>query len=332
MTKNSTSINNGIKDPVNHKLTASEMKMDKFGEFLNELTDVPSSVPLRPYTINKAGIANQSAYIKVRSFSSDGFVPIFCNISMQVELEGHRGIHMSRCEEALFYLADQEHESLDSFAEQLAKELQERQDASISYVSVEGHYLLERSTIKSNRISHDKMTLTASVKRNKNKTDTRIGVAAYNITACPCTETFTKFSVVPKLTEAGFSLKQIQNILEITNSGTHTQRGIATIITDKTTQEVTHKALYNVLDKSCHLIFELLKRPDEHDLVVRALRKPQFTEDVVREIAANYIKQLSDYMHNNSYFFTSSLLFDSIHIHDVYTEIEKNFSQLKDEQ
>ena len=316
-------------DPVNYKLTEEDIDRKDYKGFLDDLTDVPSSVALKPYTIDRAGIVEQSAYIKVRSLSNpDAYVPMFIDVKMQVELSGHRGIHMSRCEQALFSLIDDNHASLDEFTEKLATKILELQDSDKAYVSAEGTYIHERLTKRSHKQSYDKMTLRSQTIVTNDSTDTVIGISAFNMTGCPCTETFTKFAVVPGLKEKGFNLEQISQILEITNSGTHTQRGIATVNVSKTTSGVTYEKLYEVLDKSCHLVYELLKRPDEHELVVRVLRNPQFTEDVVRDIVHQTNELLKDELVDSSKIFASSQLFDSIHIHDVYTEIEKTFGEL----
>ncbi len=323
--------NNGIFDPVNHKLTVGELDTKKFKGFLDELTDVPSSIPLKPYTIDRAGITNQNVYVKVQSLFSKKYVDVYCDITMQVELVGHRGIHMSRCEEALFDLLEKKHESIDSFAIELAQELQKRQKSNIAYVNINGYYLADKKTVKTKLNTKDKMILTANVIANKNSVNCHIGLSAFNITGCPCTETYTKFSIVPKLSQEGFSLSQIKTILSITNSGTHTQRGLATISIDKNSEAVTYRALYEVLDRSCHLVFELLKRPDEHDLVVRALKKPQFTEDVVREIVSNTLAHFTK-LESKTQIHVSSILFDSIHIHDVCTNIDNTLGELRKQQ
>lgn len=317
-------------DPVNYTLTNEDLASQDYAAFLDGLTDVPSSAALRPFSIDRAGIKEQFAYVKVRSLSDkDKYVTILANITMQVELKGHRGIHMSRCEEALFSLLDAEHESLDSFAAQLAEKIRDLQDSEAAYVQMEATYIHERHTMRSSRLSHDRMTLFAEASAFASKsTQLRVGIAAFNMTGCPCTETFTKFAVVPKLKDAGFDLDQITTIMDITNSGTHTQRGLATIKVDKVDPAITYKRLYEILDKSCHLVFELLKRPDEHELVVRVLRNPQFTEDVVRDIVGNTAKVLGEYLHKDTSIFASSQLYDSIHIHDVYTEIEKTYQEL----
>lgn len=317
------------RDPVNYKLTESDINNSGFNNFLDELTDVPSSVSLKPFSIDKAGIAEQSAYIKVKAIDNNNKKAVMLiNICMQVELNDHRGIHMSRCEEALFGLLDQTHDSLDTFTEKLAKRLLYVQKSRKAFVSAEGIYIHQRTTKKSKKPSHDKMTLRATTTTTLSSTHTNIGVSVYNMTGCPCTETFTKFAVVPKLKKAGFSLKQILEILDITVSGTHTQRGLATVNVDKTSKKITYKKLYEILNESCHLVYELLKRPDEHELVIRVLRKPQFTEDVVRDIADQLVHHFKKDLTPTAKVFISSQLYDSIHIHDVYTEIEKEFNEL----
>ena len=307
--------NNGIFDPVNHKISESEIK-NNFNVFLNELTDVPSSVPLNKFKINRAGITNQSVYLSVRSLFSNKYVPVLAEVTMQVELDGHRGIHMSRCEESLFSLIEKKYENIEDFAIELAKNIKLKQKSNKSYVSVSAIYLA------------DKMNMYADVVIDKKKIFKTIGLEAYNMTGCPCTETFTKFSVVPKLLKLGLNIDQVNNIIEITNSGTHTQRGLSKILIDNTDNNLKYKDLFNILDKSCVLIFELLKRPDEHELVIRALKNPQFTEDVVREIAENLLNDHKN-ITNESKVEISSILFDSIHIHDVCTVIEDSVSNLR---
>jgi len=319
-------------DPLNYKLTASDIENSNYGAFLDDLTDVPSSVALRPYSIDKAGIVGQSAYIKVRPFDkADDTVPMFINLRMEVELHNHRGIHMSRCQEALYSLVEETHDSLDDFTEKLAKKILGAQASEKATVSAEGTYIHKRPTPKTQKVSHDQMILRASSVATAEDVKSKIGLSVFIMTGCPCTETFMKFAVVPELKASGFDLTQIAQILEITHPGTHTQRGLATINIDKETAEITHKKLHEILDTSCLLIYELLKRPDEHQFVLRVLNKPQFAEDVVRDIVDKVIQVLGSELEPSSKIFASSKLFDSIHIHNVYSEVEKEYRELVQE-
>lgn len=129
----------------------------------------------------------------------------------------------------------------------------------------------------------------------------------------------------------GLDLKQINRILEVTVSGTHMQRGTTTLLLDKETSSISHKDLYIVLEKSVHLVNELLKRPDEHELVIRALQTPQFTEDVAREVAFNGYEQFKEVLSPAAALYAESVLLDSVHIHDVQTVIQKTFGEIKSE-
>lgn len=322
--------NNGIYDPVNHKLTDKEFNSNHYEEFMNVLTDVPESMPLEPITVDKAGVVNQQVYLTLNNILGRATSTVLCNVEMFVELKGHRGIHMSRCIEALFELATKKHSSLDSFTGSLAKELARRQSSEKVYVFATAKYLASRKTKVTNKNSYDSMNLIARTSIEKSTTKTIIGLEAFNMTGCPCTETYTKFTVAPKLKGLGFSRSQIQSIIDLTISGTHTQRGMVKLYVEKESDSLDYKKLYDVMNESCHLIYELLKRPDEHDLVIRALKRPQFTEDVVRDVASEFIKQNCD-LSDTTTFHVVSTLFDSIHIHDVHTEIETTLGNIRRE-
>lgn len=320
------------KDPVNYQLNDKDPKSgNEFSTFLNELTDVPSSQPLNNLHINEAGITSQQIVVSINDIDGRDFtVPVVCDVTLKVDLHNHRGIHMSRCEQVLFDASEKTYDSLDDFAVEIAKGLREKQESETSYVRIVGTYLHRRLTRKSKKESQDRIYLLSNVEMNSKETKIQTGMKAYNMTACPCTRTFTKYSIVPQLSDLGFDTKTVQQILDITHSGTHTQRGTITVMLDKTSDKMTHGAIHEILEQSCHLIYELLKRPDEHDLVVRALSKPQFTEDVVREVVATVFEAFSD-APKDTRIMAESILLDSIHIHDVCTMIERSFGEIEKE-
>lgn len=322
------------KDPVNYSLSSDDIKTvsdGKFCEFLNTLTDVPSSEPLNPININEAGITNQQVYIQISDIAGGKDTkPVLCDIEIAVALKGHRGIHMSRCEEAIMDLSEQQHSSVDAFALAVARKVRERQGSDACIVKVSGLYLHEHVTKSTKRVSYDKIYILSQAEITQVQESVRTGIRAFNVTACPCTRTYTKFSTVPALVEAGFTLDQIKKILEIVITGSHTQRGTISVIIDKKSPEITSGELYSVIDNSTHLVYELLKRPDEHELVVRALQKPQFTEDVVRETTMNIYNRFRQVATDDVRLEVESILNDSIHIHDVRTKVTTTFGTLKE--
>jgi len=317
------------RDPVNYELKEEDLEGD-FADFLNTVTDVPSSPSLHPIHVNEAGITNQQVYIKIKNIDGKGEEkPLLCDIEIGVNLEDHRGIHMSRCEEALFDLTKQTHESLDDFAIALAREIREKQGGKGGVVKVNGLYLHERATKVTQRTSQDKIYLLSRAEADRDKETIQTGVRAFNINACPCTRAYTKYSAIPALQKAGFDQEEIKKILDIVVTGSHTQRGTISVVVDKTTPEIVAGEIYRVIDDSAHLVYELLKRPDEHELVIRALRNPQFTEDVAREVVFNMFKRFETVAPDSTKMSVESVLQDSIHIHDVRTKIGTTFGQIR---
>lgn len=317
-------------DPVNYDLKEEDFTGD-FSEFLNTVTDVPASPSMHPVDINEAGITNQQAYIQIKDIDLKGEIkPMLCNIEIGVKLQGHRGIHMSRCEESLFELLEVPHDSIDSFTLKLAQSVRDKQKSSGCVVKVTGLYIHDHPTKVTERISQDKIYLLSEAEIDGVHEIVKTGVKAYNINACPCTRAYTKYSAIPALQEKGFTLKQIKEILDIVVTGSHTQRGTISVVIDKTSEEVTSGAIYEVIDQAAHLVYELLKRPDEHELVTRALKHPQFTEDVAGEVAMGIFRRFQEVVSPKTQLQVESILQDSIHIHDVKTTIDTDFAAITD--
>lgn len=319
-----------IKDPVNYELTGDEPADEQgYKDFLDRLTDVPESEPLVNLAIDEAGITNQQVIVNIENISKKGeIIPVMCDITMGVSLDDHRGIHMSRCEEALFDLIKGSYSDIDEFSAALAEELRKRQKSASSVVKVRGRYLHPRLTRKTGKATYDKVVLLSEARDLVDEIIQRTGVEVCNMTACPCTRTHTKFSVVPQLRNLGLATNIIRQILEIVPTGTHTQRGTTSVIMDKTSPDINSGTIYGVLDAETHLVNELLKRPDEHDLVIRALRRPQFTEDVIRDVARGLHERFGTKADGSTRVEIESILNDSIHIHDVRTRISSTLEAI----
>lgn len=318
-----------FKDPVNHKLSPDEVRPENFFSFMNELTDVPESEPMHDISIDEAGITAQQHILYTTDFTlNDIAEPLFSDIELSVSLENSRGIHMSRCEEVLFECKNRKDLTLIELAVVIANKLRQVQGSEKAYVTLTAQKSLKQHTRITNKETYDKIFLYAKASVTSTTERRDVGLTVFNITACPCTKTHTKFTVVPKLLDLGLDLTLAQEVVDLTMSGTHTQRGTTSIYINEVSEQFRTESLHKVLGESTHLVNELLKRPDEHDLVTRALAKPQFTEDVVRETAANLKIMLAETIKNNSLVTIESVLHDSIHIHDVKTIIRRPFGDL----
>ena len=98
---------------------------------------------------------------------------------------------------------------------------------------------------------------------------------------------------------------------------------------DKVSAEVNAGEIYRVLNDTTHLVYDVLKRPDEHELVLRALSRPQFTEDVVREVAKGAFDHFEQKVPDDTGIVVRSHLLESIHIHDVLTVLRSTMGQIR---
>jgi GTP cyclohydrolase FolE2 len=88
------------------------------------------------------------------------------------------------------------------------------------------------------------------------------------------------------------------------------------------------KTIYEAINQSTHLTSELLKRPDEFDLVRRVHLKPQFVEDVVRDVLVSMRRSTRDYdgsLKINVY----AESYESIHGHDIAAEASYTLNELR---
>ena len=317
--------------PENYQLSEDDINQTiQFDAFLNHLTDVSNSEPIYPIGIKSIGVTNQKATVTIESIESPHtYIPLLCEISTGVNLKGKRGIHTSRCIESIFTLSQRKFKTLDDFSYELACEVRKRQEADSAFAQVSGTYLQKQQTKKTNLETHDPIQLISKASVTEKKSFIITGMKVSSVTACPCTKTYTKYSTVPELKNMGLDTDQINRILGIFASGTHMQRGDTTLMVDKGNSTITYKDIYTVLDQSVHLVNELLKRPDEHDLVIRALKKPQFVEDLVREVMFNAYQSFCGKLSSEATLSVESILFDSIHSHDVHALITSTLGEIR---
>lgn len=319
------------KEKLRYRLTGEEPTDAAYDDFLHDLTNVPDSSPSINIPIDEVGITNQQVVVRIQDIDNQGsVVSVPCSITLSTSLKDRRGVHMSRCGTVIFDAAQKTFSSLDDFAHEIAQNIMAKQNSDRGMAKVVGTYLHLRPTPKSGITSHDRMYLISEAEVNVGgEVNQKTGVQAYNITACPCTLTHTKFLPVPQLRELGLTTDQIQRVLDVTHSGTHTQRGTINLVMDKTSPEVNAGTIYSVLDDTTHLVYDVLKRPDEHELVLKTLGHPQFTEDVVREAAKGIFDHFDGKVPDSTSFVIESQLLESIHIHDVRTVLRSTIGKIR---
>lgn len=314
-------------NPLSYAVTDDDLA--DFESFMDWVTDIPSSQPRHPLYINKAGITDREIFINIDDFLNDGrVIPVICSIDAYVDLSAkNRGIHMSRIEEAINKFSKDSFPSLEEYASSLVKEVAARQEAEKAYIFLKGMAIIDRPTLRSGKVSSDRFHLINESRWERSLGLTqRIGFQAFNIAACPCTRAYSKYCKVRELSRI-FSLEDVNKILNHVLTFTHSQRGLVTILTDKT-GSISTRDLYDTLSRSTHLVFDLLKRPDEHELVRRAHENAQFTEDVARDACVEFLNSHGEKLPKDTYLRIESKLLESIHIHSVHTMIEGTVGEL----
>ncbi len=84
------------------------------------------------------------------------------------------------------------------------------------------------------------------------------------------------------------------------------------------------------LESTLHVTQDLLKRPDEAEIVLKAHRFPQFAEDVVRETAKEVGKKFVRKLPASTEVFIESLSLESIHAHDVHCILRTTLGEILD--
>jgi GTP cyclohydrolase-4 len=76
--------------------------------------------------------------------------------------------------------------------------------------------------------------------------------------------------------------------------------------------------------------YELLKRPDEGQVIINAHSNTKFVEDVVRAVLDNFVKKYPD-LPDDVFIDVISDSEESIHKHDAFAEREATLGELRQE-
>jgi GTP cyclohydrolase-4 len=287
--------------------------------------DVPYDKPSFPIPLNWVTIFNQKEYISIKEiFNNQKIKCILCNIEIGISLsKKFRGIHMSRVENAIIRSSSRTYTSLNEFTQILAKNTFDNQPCEAVKVRVEGiyHYIIE--TPKSGLKSCQPLNISALSIYDGKWIKKMIGIENNIIIACPCVQRY--FSAILK------NKKRKANDNELLGSlVTHMQRGKLYLLVENSDVLLDYKDLLSIIKKSTVMPSELLKRPDERYIVLDALNKANFVEDIVREIANDFHKYIINKgSSKNRDIYIKVTSYESIHSHDIYAELKTNLNELQ---
>lgn len=270
-------------------------------------SDVPEERPAVALSLSEVGISGKTVWVTL----PQGTLPFAA--SMHVDLAAaRRGIHMSRLEEAMTSLHQRPFDNLRDYGVELARTMLDRQQATRGAVMLHGKLPLLRQTTMSGRTSLDTIEISARVAVERQELAVReevmVGAGIYHITACPCTQAYNQVLFGERAGESP--------------QPTHSQRAFTTLAIAAPGATPGYDELVECLASALHATQDLLKRPDEAEIVLQSHLHPQFAEDAVREVARAAGCSFGARLPPATAVVIESLSQESIHIHDVRCRLD----------
>ncbi len=279
-----------------------EISTEDHQRALEQGLDVPDELPAFQIPLSEVGISGKTVWVSL----PEGRLPF--NAEIYVDLPGQaRGVHMSRMEEAISQLYYEPFPDICAYAQELTQLALTRQRGKTARVLLAGKIPLVRRTSVTNKRSVDTVEISTEVRASAKGAacdfKTRIGLSLHHLTACPCTQLYNQ--VLSNATDGHFPMP------------THSQRCVTRLCVEDNARSVSYGMLLECLEAALHVTQDLLKRPDEAEMVLKAHRRPQFAEDTVREATKEVATRLKDKLPLTSEVTIESVSLESIHIHDV---------------
>jgi GTP cyclohydrolase IV len=288
--------------------------------------DVQARRPALHVSLSRVGVTGVRKVIRI---SANGAEQLFyAELDCFVDLgPKQKGAHMSRfdevIEEAIEEVVIGEALKAETLAAHIAERVRDRQGGMRAEVSLAAQYPEHKPAPVSGIQTQEIYTLLGSAVASERGTRRLVGVEAQGMTACPCAQELLTDRARERLGADGFDADEVDRILEIVPVATHNQRGVGTLqvgCAEGCDAQIEAATLLGIVESSMSSeIYELMKRPDEAEIVEKAHRRPRFVEDCVREMirmAADEFEPLGP----DVFLSARQRNLETIHQHDVVAE------------
>ncbi|MEQ8467019.1 GTP cyclohydrolase, FolE2/MptA family [Coleofasciculus sp. E1-EBD-02] len=284
------------------------------------LTDIPARLPQHPIYIQAVGTSDTTCFFNLLNPFTNKYNQVEAKAYVTVDLSPHqRGIHMSRLQEILNNLDTCDWDKLEDVTDFVAQEARKVQNSKRSEVNFVVNSYVETLNHRSKTRSKQPIKIIANTIFDGTVISRTIGLIIKVMTACPCTLKFSSLK-----TEKNLKLSLHENFFDsimqaIPPTFTHAQRGTLYVKVSSHNPKhlISPTNLYSQISRVAHLVEAVLKRPDEHYLVQKSHRKPQFCEDLCREVAVAVASQVDA----NDLVEVSAELDESIHPHKAFAKL-----------
>jgi GTP cyclohydrolase I/GTP cyclohydrolase-4 len=288
--------------------------------------DVQAGVPATQVSLSRVGVTGVEKVIRVDAGSGGSL--FHAEFECFVDLNPRQaGVHMSRFEEIVNEAIDEvvlgEAFRAEVLAAHVAQKVRERQGGLRAEVAVTAKYPETVETPKSGQRTQEIYVLFGTAVASEHGTRTLTGVQAQGMTACPCAQEMVAGLARERLTEEGFGPEEVEKIVEVVPIATHNQRGIGTLhvgCPEGGPAWIDAPELLRIVESSMSSeIYELMKRPDEMAVVVKAHENPRFVEDCVREMVRQVVEGYPD-LPDEAFVMARQENLETIHRHNVVAE------------
>lgn len=195
-------------------------------------------------------------------------------------------------------------------------------------VGFEADYVVFRKTPVTRQSTQEMYSIISKAFYSHGKVKTMLGAQVTGITACPCAYEGVQDYSRTKLKEQDFSDDDVERIMGTVPVASHNQRNISTLLVETDNERISVDEIIHILEESMSSpVFEVLKRPDEVDVVLKAHRNLNFVEDTVRKILFNTLMKYPGLPDDNVIIAKSESL-ESIHQHNAFAERVATFKEL----
>ncbi|MEM3437978.1 MAG: GTP cyclohydrolase MptA [Nitrososphaerales archaeon] len=306
-----------------------------------ELPDMHKEFPEVSLSINKVGVVGVKMPIGYVTLKNRPvlIVPIF---DAFIDLPStQKGIHSSRNYEVINDVLSKyigKTYKLEDVCVAISKELLEKHEyATRSEVKAKGEALYKQRTPKTKNLSYESFRIIAKaiaerITKSSINTKRMIGIGVTGVTACPCAKEVVKRITEKEMEKLDLSKDKMKKILEKIPIATHMQRAYGSIIVEVPEHiELDATRLVQIITNSMSSsTFELLKRPDEAELVIHATSNPRFVEDCVRYMMCYFVREFPDFPDNIRLIFKVRSM-ESIHQHDLIAERVTRLGEIRKE-
>jgi GTP cyclohydrolase I/GTP cyclohydrolase-4 len=284
--------------------------------------DVQASQPATRVSLSRVGVTGVE---KVISIGEEGHyhAELECYVDLAPD---QAGVHMSRFEENVSEAIEEVIATQSMRAERLAARIAElvrvKQKGLRAEVSINARYAQKMPAPVSGIENQEIYNLLGIAVASEGETRTVTGVQAQGMTACPCAQEMVADLARGRLSDKGYTEDQVEEIIEEVPIATHNQRGIGTLwigCTDGGPELDARDMLRLVESSMSSEIYELMKRPDEMSVVVKAHSQPRFVEDCVREMIRQVIETYPG-LADEGFVMARQENLETIHRHNVVAE------------